>query len=79
MVSDTKVIHKSVTKIAKVVHKSVKYLYISFIFSTFAAKLSKQYKSNEIIDNVPLYASIRVSINENYFLTKNTGLKALQK
>ena len=56
MVIDAKVVHKSVRKVAKVVHKSVKYLYISFIFSVFAAKLSKQYKSNEIIDNVPLYA-----------------------
>ena len=52
VVETTKVVHKSVRKIAKVVHKSVKCLYISFIFSTFAAKLSKQYKSNEIIDNV---------------------------
>ncbi len=37
--TNIKVVHKSVSKAIKVVHKSVKHLYISFIFSTFAANL----------------------------------------
>ncbi len=49
VITNTKVVHKSVSKATKVVHKSVK--------SEKAIKTSlKQYKSNEIIDNIPLYA-----------------------
>ena len=45
---DTKVVHKSVSKATKVVHKSVKHLYISFIFSTFAANLKHVNKNTHI-------------------------------
>ena len=44
----TKVVHKSVSKTTKVVHKSVKHLYISFIFSTFAANLKHVNKNTHI-------------------------------
>ena len=46
--TDTKVVHKSVSKATKVVHKSVKCLYISFIFSTFAANLKHVNKNTHI-------------------------------
>lgn len=44
----TKVVHKSVSETTKVVHKSVKHLYISFIFSTFAANLKHVNKNTHI-------------------------------
>ena len=46
--TNTKVVHKSVSKAIKVVHKSVKHLYISFIFSTFAANLKHVNKNTHI-------------------------------
>ena len=46
--TNTKVVHKSVSKSTKVVHKSVKHLYISFIFSTFAANLKHVNKNAHI-------------------------------